>query len=186
MLLATSKPVPNSARLLPGAWRQIVAAIAALLLFGMWMAALGRPLVCPCGAVRLWAPEHDSQHVSDWYSLLHVSFGLGLFAVVHRFQPSWSAGAKALAALVSSLVWEAIENLPAVIALFGVSADGQIYRGDTILNALGDTVAVLAGFALAARLPGWGVAALLLAIEFAVGLAIGDGLIIGSVRLLLG
>ena len=39
------------------------------------------------------------------------------------------------------------------------------YTGDSVLNALGDTLAALAGFALAATLPVWGSAALFVAVE---------------------
>ena len=56
----------------------MVAAMAALLL------VMGRDPTCPCGVVRLWQsgldPLENSQQFADWYSLLHVVFGMALAA----------------------------------------------------------------------------------------------------------
>ncbi len=160
----------------------VVASLAVLAALVLWMQALGRPLFCPCGTVRLWAPAHDSQQFADWYSLLHVSFGLGLFLLVDHFQPRWPAAPRALVALLSSTVWEAIENLPAVIARF--NAPGASYSGDTILNAMGDTLFVMIGFALAARLSARATWLAVASVEIATWFAIRDGFLAGTARLL--
>jgi hypothetical protein len=161
-----------------------LAATAGLAFLIAWLGTLGRPFFCPCGTNRLWGPAEDSQQLADWYSLLHVTFGLGLCVLVDRFQPRWPLSLKALAVLFSSIAWEAVENLPGVIALFDTPGVGRPYSGDTILNALGDTGFVMLGAALAARLPGPAVLLLAAAIEIVVGGAIGDGLLIGTARLL--
>jgi hypothetical protein len=167
-------------------WRYVACGALALALLSLWLHGLGRPLVCACGTIRLWAPSQDSQQLADWYSLLHVTFGLGLFVFVRRFQPAWPLPPIMLAALLSSVAWEAIENLPVVIAQFNSPAAGRPYAGDTILNALGDTFCVVAGCLFAARASGRTILLAALMIEAAVWLAIQDGLLVGTAKLLAG
>lgn len=172
-------------------WKPSGATYAAVALLSLaalvvWLLALGRPLICDCGTVRLWAPGDDSQHFSDWYSWLHLSFGLGLFLLVTHFQPRWPLAPKLFIAVIGSVAWEAIENLPGVIALFNPPGEQGSYRGDTVLNALGDTGFVLAGAALAARLSTRAIVLLAVLIEVAVWLAIRDGLVVGSAKLAFG
>lgn len=176
----------GSDRLSPSGLLHAGAAALAIAVLVVWLQLLGRPFLCPCGTVRLWAPSHDSQHVSDWYSLLHLSFGLGLFVVVAAFQPRWSSSAQALVAVLGSAVWEAVENIPAVIALFNPPAGGLVYRGDTILNALGDIAFVILGCSIAARLPLRVILMSAVLIELSVWLAIRDGIVIGAARLMVG
>ena len=180
---ATGAPTGRLAPARPG--RRYLAAGAGLLgLLLLWLLALDRPLLCPCGVARLWGPDHDSQHFSDWYSLLHLSFGLGLALLVAHFQPVWPLPLKLVIALGSSALWESIENLPVVIARFNMPGAHGSYSGDTILNALGDTVFVLAGFLLAQRLQPRSLVIAALFIEVAVWLAIRDGLLVGTIRLI--
>ena len=151
----------------------------------LWLQALGRPVLCSCGILRLWGPHHDSQHLSDWYSLLHLSFGLALYVLIARFQPRWPMSLQAVVALFGSVTWEAVENLPAVIAMFNAGGS-QDYSGDTILNALGDTAFVLAGCLLAARLSTRAIVSVAAAIEATTWLAINDSIVVGAARLLAG
>ncbi|HEX8401524.1 MAG TPA: DUF2585 family protein [Allosphingosinicella sp.] len=165
-------------------WSDAAAAAGLVAVLLIWLTALNRPLLCPCGAVRFWAPDHDSQHLSDWYSLLHISFGFGLALLVNHVQPAWPLPRKGLVVLASSALWEGIENLPVVIARFNTPGAPGSYGGDTIVNALGDTIFVLGGFLLATRVrPGIVVVAALL-IEAAVWFAIRDGLLVGTLRLM--
>ena len=160
--------------------------VAAMLL---WLHMLGRPAACPCGTISLWGgdvPQEDSQQFADWYSLLHGTFGMGLFLLLRRVQPGWPIGKAALAALASSAAWEAIENLPVVIGWFGAVGDGPAYAGDSMFNALGDTFFVMLGFQLASRLSAGKLMLAVVAAEVTVGLAAHDGLILGSLRLVQG
>ena len=166
-------------------WLCAAAAIAALGLLTLWLLALGRPLVCVCGTVQLWAPAQDSQQLADWYSLLHMTFGLGLFGLIRRFQPDWPLARVMLAALIGSITWEAIENLPVVIAMFNPPTGAQSYSGDTVLNAFGDSLFVVGGSLLASSTSVRGVLVMAGLIELAVWFAIRDGLLIGSARLLI-
>jgi hypothetical protein len=167
-------------------WLCAAAGVGAFGLLTLWLLALGRPLVCTCGTVQLWAPAQDSQQLADWYSLLHVTFGMGLFILVRRFQPDWPLSRMTLTALMGSVAWEAIENLPAVIALFNPPpGGGEAYGGDTVLNAIGDSLFVVGGALLASCTSIRGVLLAAGLIELAVWIAIRDGLLIGSVRLLI-
>ena len=137
--------------------------------------------------MRLWnwdlSLAHNSQHLADGYSLLHVSFGALIWALLHRFNPTLSGARLALAVAASAASWEAIENLPAVVALFNPPALGPTYGGDSIVNALGDAAFACAGFALAMKLSWNGLWMLIAAIELACAVLIGDGLLLGVARL---
>ncbi len=163
--------------------------VLALVLFQIaWLAAVGRPLVCPCGTVTLWVGDvnssQTSQQLADWYSLLHVVFGFGLWLFLDWMKPQWSTGQKFVVAIASSVTWEAIENLPPVIALFGNSPNAPPYEGDSILNAVADTVFVGLGFLAARVSPVPLVLAAALAFELIVLNEAGDGYLLGSLRLL--
>ncbi|MBC8129126.1 MAG: DUF2585 family protein [Rhizobiaceae bacterium] len=149
---------------------------------------MGRPLICPCGIVSFWqgplTQAENSQQFSDWYSLLHAVFGAGLYAFVTLLRPIWKTSEKLLAALLGSALWEGMENTPFLIGLFSDSPNAPDYFGDTILNATGDTLFVLLGFSIAARLPLPATLALAVFAEVAVTLAVDDGLVLGSLRLL--
>jgi len=153
---------------------------------GCWLTLLGRPVV-PAAGLRLWSggveAASNSQHVSDTYSLLHLSFGALIAALMRRFNPRLGGGRLALTVVLSAVMWEAIENLPPVIALFSSPAGGASYHGDSIVNSLVDVAFAAAGFALARRLTWLGIALMLVGIELACALLIGDGLVWGSLRL---
>ena len=60
--------------------------------------ANGRPVICPCGYVKLWANSvnsaENSQMVADWYSLSHVVHGLIFFGVLTLFARRLALGAR--------------------------------------------------------------------------------------------
>lgn len=124
-----------------------------------------------------------SQQFADWYSLLHLVFGFALFLFLDWMKPAWSTGQKLVLAVASSVVWEIVENLPPVIALFGNAPGAPPYAGDSVLNAVADTLFVGAGFLLASRLPALVVLSLAAGLELLVLAVAGDGYILGSLRL---
>lgn len=154
----------------------------------LWLVALGRPLTCPCGTVSLWVSDvhspQASQQFADWYSLLHVVFGFALWLFLDWMKPHWSTGQTFVLAIASSVAWEGIENLPVIIALFGNAPGAPAYAGDSVLNAVADTLFVALGFLLASRLPVALLLALALAAELLVLWMAGDGYLLGSLRLL--
>ncbi|MCW3797097.1 DUF2585 family protein [Sphingomonas sp. BN140010] len=162
-----------------------VAALLSVAVLACWLGLLGRPLAPPSG-LRLWSGDlarGNSQQLSDGYSLLHLSFGALIAALMRRYNPRLGGGRLALTVVLSAVVWEAVENLPPVITLFSAPAGAASYHGDSIVNSLGDVVFAGAGFVLARQLSWRGIVALLVGIELACALLIGDGLLWGSLRL---
>ena len=162
-----------------------VAALLSVAVLACWLGLLGRPLAPP-GGLRLWAGDlgtGNSQQLSDGYSLLHLSFGALIAALMRRFNPRLGGGRLALTVVLSAVVWEAVENLPPIIALFSAPAGAASYHGDSIANSLGDVAFAGVGFVIARKLSWRGLAALLTGIELACALLIGDGLVWGSLRL---
>ncbi len=179
---------PANAFLPSGLAAQALLGAAIVLATVLWLDWAGRPYTCPCGTVALWDGDPfspgASQQFADWYSALHVIFGIGLYAFIRRMAPQWPTSWMFLTALASSAVWEIVENTPFVIALFGDTPGTPSYSGDSILNALGDTVFVAAGFFAARALPVAATLALALGLEVAIAIAIHDGFLFGTLRLL--
>ena len=167
--------------------RGLVMALLVILMI-VWFRILGRPLTCPCGTIELWQgsldPAENSQQFSDWYSALHVIFGMGLYAFLKRMRPTWPRGALLTLAIASSVLWEAMENTPALIAMFDGAEGAPAYSGDSVLNALGDTLFVAIGFHLAAILSVASSVVIAMGLELAVALGAHDGFVIGTARLL--
>ncbi len=156
----------------------------------LWLRILGRPWICPCGSVEIWqgalTEAENSQQFSDWYSGLHVIFGMALFGFVAVMAPRWPLAKRAVLAVLSSAAWEAMENTPLLIATFSRSPNSPDYFGDSILNASGDTLFVLAGFFIAAKLPAWATLVLAVALDLTIELVIGDGFVLGTLKLFQG
>lgn len=150
---------------------------------------MGQPPICACGTVRFWvgavlSPE-NSQQLTDWYTPSHVIHGMLFFALGHLLlRGRWSPILAVALALGIEVAWELIENSPTVIARYREQALAQGYSGDSILNSLCDTLAMLSGFWLAARLPVRASIALALAAELFTGLMIRDNLTLNVVQLL--
>ncbi|WP_062013230.1 DUF2585 family protein [Aureimonas sp. AU4] len=168
----------------------VLAGIALLTLLAMltWLRLMGRPWVCACGTVALWDGDPHSpgasQQFADWYSLLHVALGMGLYAALSRARPRWPLSWTLLLAVGSSAIWEMVENTSFVVALFDGAAGAPSYSGDSVLNAFGDTVFVTLGFLFARSVPLWGSLLALAAIEASIALSIQDGFVLGTLRVL--
>lgn len=150
---------------------------------------VGQPPICACGTVRLWvgqvlSPE-NSQQITDWYTPSHVIHGLLFFALARLlFRGRWSLLLALSLALGIEVAWELTENSPAIIARYREQSLAQGYSGDSILNSLCDTLAMLTGFWLAARLPVRASIALAIAAELFTGVMIRDNLTLNVVQLL--
>lgn len=159
------------------------AALAALLILAAAAAvelAMGRHVICTCGAIDLWVGLRDSPRTSqmlmDWYSLSHVVHGLLFYALLWLLCRRWPAEWRFLAALLIEAGWEVIENTPFVIDRYRQTTAALGYNGDSILNSMSDIVAMGIGFLAARRLPVWGSVLLLLAFELIPLLVIRDNL----------
>lgn len=143
---------------------------------------MGRPLICPCGVLRFWQGDaqaaDNSQHLADWYSGSHLIFGVLLYGLMWRTSRHWPTGWLFVVAAASSVVWEVVENTPAIVAQFSETELGQHYLGDSIVNSMADSFFVVTGFALARALPVPATMALALGLEIAAAAAIRDSLLL--------
>jgi len=143
---------------------------------------------CECGRAFLWTSDawgpHTSQHLADPYSLTHSLHGFIFCWVLAWLWPRLSFGQAAVCSTIIEAAWELIENSPIVIDRYRTATAALGYLGDTIGNSIGDSLFCLAGFALAWQI-GWRwSAALFVAVELLLLVAIRDNLTLNVVMLL--
>lgn len=158
-------------------------ATQALVLF-----AMGQPLICTCGYLRLWGgitsgPEM-SQQFTDWYTYSHVIHGVAFYFLFWLIAPRTSIAGRFILVLAFEASWEIIENTPFIIDRYRQSALAQGYFGDSIINSVGDTMAAAFGFLLAMTLPVWGTVALTISIELFLAYMIHDNLTLNIIQLI--
>lgn len=157
-----------------------VSVLLLLLLQFTALLILGQPLICECGYVKIWegmvASSGNSQHISDWYTFSHIIHGFLFYLFLWLFFPRLPIRYRLPLAVGIEVAWEIIENTPWVINAYREQALAQGYIGDSILNSLVDTLAMVGGFLLARRWPVWLIVAIGLGMEMFVGMSIRDNL----------
>lgn len=176
-----------SARTLP-----FVATLALLAAFAGGQAfvlhSMGQPWICTCGVVRLWTgvvlgPE-NSQQVTDWYTFSHVLHGMIFYGLTRLVLPKLPLVAALAIALGLEVSWELLENSPMVIQRYREQALAQGYSGDSVLNSVSDTVAMVVGFLAARLLPVRATIAIGLAFEIFTAVMIRDNLTLNVIQLI--
>lgn len=156
------------------------AVLVALQALALWL--MGQPYVAESGVVKLWEgvvlSPGNSQHLSDWYTFSHVIHGLLFYWLLSVFAPKLPVGARLALAVGIEASWELIENTPMVIEHYRQQALAQGYTGDSIVNSVTDTLAMVVGFVAAWKLPVWGSIMLGLGLEVAPLWFIRDGLLL--------
>lgn len=140
----------------------------------------GQPLICPCGTVKIWegTTARSSLDITDWYTFSHVIHGFIFYLILWYFFPRLSFWQRLALAVGVEAAWEICENLPMIIEQYRQQALSREYTGDSILNSLSDTLAMMLGFVFASRAPIWATIFTALGFELFVGYSIRDNLIL--------
>lgn len=156
---------------------------AALILVGIQALVLhffGQPWIAADGTIKLWEgvvlSAGNSQHLSDWYTFSHITHGLLFYAALRWLFPNLTVGQRLLIAMMVEIGWEIAENTPMVIDAYRQQALAQGYTGDSIINSVSDTCAMLVGFFFASRAPVAYSVSLAVFLEVWVGYSIRDNL----------
>lgn len=153
---------------------------------------MGREVICTCGYIKFWhgvvVSSENSQHLFDWYTFTHVIHGLGFFLLLYVVEKISGKRipltTKFLVALSLESTWEILENTDFVINRYRAATISLDYFGDSIINSLGDIIAMLAGFWIAAKKSVWLSIGLFIVIELALLWIIRDNLTINLIMLI--
>lgn len=165
--------------------------LGAVLLLGgqaLVLYVFGQPAICACGYVKLWEgvvqSAGNSQHLTDWYTFSHIIHGFLFYLALWWLFPRMSVWKRLLLAMGVEIAWELTENTPMVIQHYRAQALAQGYTGDSIINSVSDTLAMVLGFFMALKMPTWLIVVIGLGLELFVVYMIRDNLTLNIINLI--
>jgi hypothetical protein len=130
---------------------------------------MGQPTTSATHSLMIWAGQvhspENSQQLSDWYTFSHVIHGILFYLGLWFFFPRMPMWKRFVIAVAIESAWEIFENTPMVIEHYRQQALAQGYVGDSVINSLSDTCAMMLGFLFASRAPIWATVAAALGFE---------------------
>lgn len=164
------------------------AAVLILVLLAALQWFMGRTLLGSSGRFGLWEGDiwssECSQRLADAYSFSHIGHGIIFFAILWLTAGRLPVGTRYLIAVVIEAGWELLENSPVIIDRYREATMALGYAGDSIINSMSDVVMMSVGFFLAWRLPWWGSALLLAAMEIGCAIWVRDNLTLNVIMLI--
>jgi hypothetical protein len=165
----------------------LLAAIALMVAFWVVLYLEGRPGWCKYG-LGFWSAAWQrctSQHFADPYTLSHVLHGIIFYWLLRPLAGKLSLAWRMFVGMVIEVGWELLENSPWVVERYRQQTASLDYTGDSMLNAMGDLLAAMAGFHFASRVSWkWGVA-VFIAFELLALYLARDNLILNVIMLFL-
>ena len=149
---------------------------------------MGRTWWGPSGSFGLWSgdiwSQQNSQRLADPYTLTHVTHGIGFYALLHLVARNLPVGPRLIIAVALEGGWEILENTDMVINKYREATISLDYYGDSILNSVGDIIAMILGFLIATKLSAKKTFWFFVLLEVLLALWIKDNLIINIIMLI--